>query len=93
MDPNLELSALADRVVAMGGPALLFETVIGSKMPVAVNLEILGAKLTLLQQTFSCQGRWSQLCRIRTGGRGPRHRGGRGLRAGTPRPESGHAAA
>jgi 4-hydroxy-3-polyprenylbenzoate decarboxylase len=78
VDPNLELSALADRVVAMGGPALLFETVIGSKMPVAVNLlgtvervvwsmgmeraeelEILGAKLTLLQQTFSCQGRWS----------------------------------
>ena len=78
VDPNLELSALADRVVAMGGPALLFETVIGSTMLVAVNLlgtvervvwsmgmeraeelEILGAKLTLLQQNLSCQGRWS----------------------------------
>ena len=29
---------IADRVLAMGGPALLFENVIGSPMPVAVNL-------------------------------------------------------
>ncbi|MEB3331424.1 MAG: UbiD family decarboxylase [Synechococcaceae cyanobacterium] len=38
VDPDLELAAIADRVLAMGGPALLFENVIGSAMPVAVNL-------------------------------------------------------
>ena len=38
VDPDLELAAIADRVLARGGPALLFENVIGSSMPVAVNL-------------------------------------------------------
>jgi len=38
VDPDLELAAIADRVLGMGGPALLFENVIGSSMPVAVNL-------------------------------------------------------
>jgi 4-hydroxy-3-polyprenylbenzoate decarboxylase len=38
VDPDLELAAIADRVLARGGPALLFENVIGSAMPVAVNL-------------------------------------------------------
>ena len=28
VDPDLELAAIADRVLAMGGPALLFENVI-----------------------------------------------------------------
>ena len=37
VDPDLELAAIADRVLAAGGPALLFENVIGSPMPVAVN--------------------------------------------------------
>jgi len=38
VDPDLELAAIADRVLALGGPALLFENVIGSPLPVAVNL-------------------------------------------------------
>ncbi|WP_094553803.1 UbiD family decarboxylase [Synechococcus sp. 1G10] len=38
VDPDLELAAIADRVLARGGPGLLFENVIGSPMPVAVNL-------------------------------------------------------
>ena len=38
VDPDLELSAIADRVLGCGGPALLFDNVIGSTMPVAVNL-------------------------------------------------------
>ena len=38
VDPDLELAAIADRVLAAGGPALLFENVIGSSMPVAINL-------------------------------------------------------
>jgi 4-hydroxy-3-polyprenylbenzoate decarboxylase len=38
VDPDLELAAIADRVLAAGGPALLFENVIGSAMPVAINL-------------------------------------------------------
>ena len=38
VDPDLELAAISDRVLGMGGPALLFENVIGSKTPVAINL-------------------------------------------------------
>ena len=38
VDPDQELAAIADRVLARGGPGLLFENVIGSPMPVAVNL-------------------------------------------------------
>jgi 4-hydroxy-3-polyprenylbenzoate decarboxylase len=38
VDPDLELAAIADRVLALGGPALIFENVRGSSMPVAVNL-------------------------------------------------------
>ena len=33
-----ELAAISDRVLNLGGPALLFENVIGSTMPVAINL-------------------------------------------------------
>lgn len=36
--PDLELAAISDRVLKMGGPALLFENVIGSSIPVAINL-------------------------------------------------------
>ncbi len=35
---DLELAAISDRVLGMGGPALLFENVIGSNIPVAINL-------------------------------------------------------
>jgi 4-hydroxy-3-polyprenylbenzoate decarboxylase len=38
VDPDLELAAISDRVLGLGGPALLFENVIGSTMPVAINL-------------------------------------------------------
>ena len=38
VDADLELAAIADRVLALGGPALLFEHVIGSPLPVAVNV-------------------------------------------------------
>ena len=38
VDPDLELAAIADRVLGCGGPALLFENVKGSSIPVAVNL-------------------------------------------------------
>ncbi|OOV36742.1 hypothetical protein BO98_00570, partial [Candidatus Synechococcus spongiarum LMB bulk10D] len=38
VDPELELAAVADRVLAMGGPGLVFENVIGSPWPVAINL-------------------------------------------------------
>ena len=38
VDPDLELAAIADRVLALGGPALLFENVVGSTIPVAINL-------------------------------------------------------
>ena len=38
VDPDQELAAISDRVLSMGGPALLFENVKGSSIPVAVNL-------------------------------------------------------
>jgi len=38
VDPVLEIAAIAHRVVKKGGPALLFEKVKGSSLPVAVNL-------------------------------------------------------
>jgi 4-hydroxy-3-polyprenylbenzoate decarboxylase len=38
VDPDLELAGISDRVLSAGGPALLFENVIGSEIPVAVNL-------------------------------------------------------
>jgi 4-hydroxy-3-polyprenylbenzoate decarboxylase len=38
VSPRLEISEIADRAVKGGGPALLFENVQGSSMPVAINL-------------------------------------------------------
>ena len=37
VSPRLEISEIADRSVKMNGPALLFENVEGSDMPVAIN--------------------------------------------------------
>ncbi|ABX08967.1 3-polyprenyl-4-hydroxybenzoate decarboxylase [Prochlorococcus marinus str. MIT 9211] len=38
VSPDLELTAISDRVLSMGGPALLFENVIGSSIPVVTNV-------------------------------------------------------
>src|SRR6185295_14361149 len=38
VSPRLEIAEIADRAVKGGGPALLFENVEGSAMPVAINL-------------------------------------------------------
>ncbi len=38
VSPVLEITEIADRVVKRQGPALLFENVTGSRMPVAINL-------------------------------------------------------
>lgn len=38
VDPNLEMTEIADRVLRAGGPALLFENPIGYDMPVLANL-------------------------------------------------------
>ena len=38
VDPELEIAEIADRAVKSGGPALLFEKVKGSSIPVAINL-------------------------------------------------------
>jgi 4-hydroxy-3-polyprenylbenzoate decarboxylase len=37
VDPHLEITEIADRVVKQGGPALLFSRVKGSSMPVLIN--------------------------------------------------------
>ena len=38
VDPNLEMTEIADRVLRAGGPAILFEHVKGHTMPVLANL-------------------------------------------------------
>jgi len=38
VDPHLEITEIVDRVVRAGGPALLFENVRGSKIPLAMNV-------------------------------------------------------
>jgi 4-hydroxy-3-polyprenylbenzoate decarboxylase len=38
VSPRLEIAEIADRAVKSGGPALVFENVEGSAMPVAINL-------------------------------------------------------
>ncbi len=38
VSPKLEITALADQVLQLGGPALLFENTIGYKIPVLANL-------------------------------------------------------
>ena len=37
VDPNLEVSAIAQQLVRAGGPALLFERVAGSRYPLLIN--------------------------------------------------------
>src|SRR6476646_1839623 len=37
VDPDLEITEIADRTVAAGGPALLFENVKGSRHPLLIN--------------------------------------------------------
>src|ERR1043165_5123134 len=37
VDPDLEITEINDRVVKSGGPALLFENVKGSRLPLLVN--------------------------------------------------------
>jgi 4-hydroxy-3-polyprenylbenzoate decarboxylase len=37
VDPHLEVSAIADRVMKRGGPALLFEDVAGASFPLVIN--------------------------------------------------------
>lgn len=38
VDPHLEMTEIVQRVVRAGGPALLFEQVLGSEIPVAINI-------------------------------------------------------
>jgi len=38
IDPHLEMTEIADRTLKLGGPALLFENVIGHSIPVLANL-------------------------------------------------------
>ena len=38
VDPNLEMTEIADRVLRSGGPALIFENPVGHSMPVLANL-------------------------------------------------------
>ena len=37
VDPDLEITEITDRVVKSGGPALLFENVKGSRLPLLIN--------------------------------------------------------
>jgi 4-hydroxy-3-polyprenylbenzoate decarboxylase len=72
VDPVLEITEIADRVSKAGGPALLFENVAGSRMPVLINqfgtdrrmcmalgtesLDALGARIETLMDLQPPQG-------------------------------------
>ena len=43
VDPDLEITEITDRVVKSGGPALLFEKVRGSRMPLLIVLAASGS--------------------------------------------------
>jgi 4-hydroxy-3-polyprenylbenzoate decarboxylase len=45
VDPHLEITEIVDRVVRAGGPALLFENVRGSALPLAMN--VFGTKVRM----------------------------------------------
>ena len=47
VDPFLEVSAIADRVMKAGGPALLFEHVGGSRFPLLINAYGLRSRMSL----------------------------------------------
>ena len=49
VDPHLEITEIADRVMKAGGPALLFENVKGSDIPLAI---------TCLVRRNAWPGRW-----------------------------------
>lgn len=53
VDPRLEISEIADRVTKAGGPALLFENVIGSRIPVLINAFGTRARMCLALGTAS----------------------------------------
>ena len=38
VDPDLEIAEISNRMLQAGGPGLLFENVLGSSFPVAINL-------------------------------------------------------
>ncbi len=77
VDPVLEITEIADRVMKQGGPALLFENVIGSTFPVLINaygswkrmawaldvedVEQLANKLRELIKTHPPQSFWDKL--------------------------------
>lgn len=77
VDPILEISEIADRVMKKGGPALLFEKVKGSHFPLLINaygsqkrmawafgvenIEELAQKIKELTKTQPPQGIWDKL--------------------------------
>ncbi|MBF0491343.1 MAG: menaquinone biosynthesis decarboxylase [Deltaproteobacteria bacterium] len=77
IDPILEISEIADRVMKKGGPALLFERVKGSEFPLLINtygskqrmawalgvgdIEELATKIRQLTKTQPPQGIWEKL--------------------------------
>ena len=71
VDPYLEITEIADRVMKAGGPALLFEHVKGSSFPLAINL--LGSRERMtwalgLEDWSELETRIEQLLELATGG-------------------------
>ena len=50
VDPELEITEIADRAVKAGGPALLFENPRGSKIPVLISAFASMSKMKLALQ-------------------------------------------
>lgn len=68
VDPELEITEIADRAVKSGGPALLFENPKGSKIPVLINAFASMSKMKLALQVDSIEdvaGRIAELIELK----------------------------
>lgn len=68
VDPELEITEIADRAVKAGGPALLFENPRGSKIPVLINAFASMSKMKLALQVDSIDevaGRIAELIELK----------------------------
>ena len=68
VDPELEITEIADRAVKSGGPALLFENPRGSKIPVLINAFASMSKMKLALQVDSIDevaGRIAELIELK----------------------------
>ncbi len=85
VDPYLEVGEIVDRVNKAGGPALLFENVRGSAMPLAMNVYGTDRRMLKALGLTSYDDISEKIARAAQAGTAARlHRGARGVRQARP---------